>query len=375
MDKRVSLVRCAGYGREEVDSAVREAVSVLGGMDAFIKPGDSVLIKPNMLAAKPPEKAVTTHPEVVRAVVRLVKEAGGVPRIGDSQALGSFKRVAEVSGIAAVAAGEGAELVELGTAVKVKGGGTFRHFEIASGVVGADAVINLPKAKTHGQMLLTLAVKNLFGCIPGRRKAQWHLKSGVDRDAFATMLVELAGIVRPALSIVDAVVGMEGNGPGSGTPKEIGLVAAGASPFVLDMALCEVLGVRPEKLPVLKAAGKAGLLPKDASEIELSGTFKALGEARVKNFKLPSTSSLEWSIPEPVRKLLKEALTTKPRVDRKKCELCMMCKEMCPARAMSAGDGAISIDYRECIRCFCCQEVCPVGAIDVVEGWLLRYLG
>jgi Pyruvate/2-oxoacid:ferredoxin oxidoreductase delta subunit len=133
--------------------------------------------------------------------------------------------------------------------------------------------------------------------------------------------------------------------------------------------------VKAERLPVLKEAGKAGMLPKDAQEIELFGGFKTLSDARVKGFKLPSTSSLEWSIPEPVRKALKEALTTKPRVDKKRCELCMVCKEMCPARAMSRVDGAISIDYRECIRCFCCQEVCPVGAIDVAEGWLLKYLG
>ena len=372
---KISLIKCSSYSPDEVMASVRRAVDLLGGIGNFVSSGARVLIKPNLLAAKAPEKAVTTHPEVVRAAVRLVKEAGGVPRIGDSNAIGAFKRVCEVTGIAAVAREEGAELVELSEVRKVEGTGVFRHFEIAEEVFDADAVINLPKAKTHGQMLLTLAVKNLFGCIPGRRKAQWHFKAGVDRNAFATMLIELHGIVKPALSVVDAVVGMEGNGPGNGTPKPMGFIAAGADAVSLDMALAFVLGVAPEKLPTTKAARAKGVAPDRLRDIEVAGDFASLGEAKVKGFKLPSESSLEWSIPEPVRKLLKESLTTKPRIDKLKCELCLMCHSACPAKAISRKDKELQINYRECIRCFCCQEVCPVGAIDVVEGWLLRFIG
>ena len=372
---QVSLVRCKDYDTGRIHASVVRAVGLIGGVDRFVRTGARVLIKPNMLVAKGPDKAVTTHPEVVRAVVRLVKGAGGLPVIGDSQAMGAFKRVAEASGIAAVAREEGVSLVELSEAVTVQGRGTFKHFEVAREVMQADALINLPKAKTHGQMLLTLAVKNLFGCIPGRRKAQWHFKSGVDRNAFATMLVELCGIVRPALSIVDAVVGMEGNGPGNGTPREIGLIAAGADAFSLDMVLSEILGVPAERLPTTKAAQRLGLAPQTFSDIEFLGDFAGPYEARVPGFKLPSTSSLEWSIPEPLRRLLKESLTTKPNIDKSKCQLCLMCKNACPAEAISEGEAGLSINYRDCIRCFCCQEVCPVGAIEVIEGWLLKYLG
>jgi len=347
----------------------------LGGVEKFVRPGARVLIKANMLAAKPPEKAVTTHPEVVRAVVRLVREAGGNPVIGDSQALGSFSKVAEVSGLAQVAAEEGVKLVELSDVLKVQGTGTFKQFEIAREVMAADALINLPKAKTHGQMLLTLAVKNLFGCIPGRRKAQWHFKAGVDRDAFATMLIELHGLVRPALNVVDAITAMEGNGPGNGTPRDLGLLAVGEDAHSLDMLLSEVLGVPGDRMPTIRAAQKRGLAPKHVSEIDLVGDFAGYQQARVKDFKLPSTSSLEWTIPEPLRKLLKESLTTKPRIDKQKCQLCLMCHTACPVHAINEGKDGLSFDYRQCIRCFCCQEVCPVGAIDVVEGWLLRYLG
>jgi len=375
MKPQIALVKCPDYKSELVTASVMRAASLLGGAESFIRPGARVLIKPNMLAGKAPDKAVTTHPEVVRAAVRLVKSAGGVPVIGDSNAIGSFKKVAEVTGIADVAAEEGASLIELTDTVKVQGKGVFKHFEVAREVMAADSVINLPKAKTHGQMLLTLAVKNLFGCIPGRRKAQWHFKAGVDRDAFATMLVELHGIVKPALNIVDAVVGMEGNGPGNGTPRDMGFIAAGTDAISLDMALSEILGVPADRLPTTRAARKLGLTPGGISDIELLGDFTGIYEARVPGFKLPSTSSVEWTIPEPMRKLLKEALTTKPKVDKLKCQVCLMCKTACPADAISEGSDGLSINYRQCIRCFCCQEVCPVGAIEVAEGWLLKYLG
>jgi len=375
MKPTVSLIKCPSYNSDDIARSVRRAVELVGGMGSYVPSGSRVLIKPNMLAPKAPDKAVTTHPEVVRAVVRLVKEAGGNPVIGDSHAIGRFKRVTGITGIAEVASDEGARLVELADAVEVKGGGTFKHFEIAREVVEADRVINLPKAKTHGQMLLTLAVKNLFGCVPGRRKVQWHFRSGVDRNAFATMLVELHNAVKPSLSIVDAVVGMEGNGPGSGKPREIGLIAAGADAFALDMVLSEIMCVPAGRLPTTRAAMKLGFAPEDITGIVCAGDFSSPAQARVEGFVLPSTSSLEWTIPEPLRKLLKDALTTRPRVDSNACENCLICKSACPAGAISEGRDSVVISYRDCIRCFCCQEMCPIGAIDIVEGWLLRYIG
>ncbi len=370
----VSALQCPSYERNLVDSAIRKAVGLLGGMEKFVRPGERVLIKPNMLAAKAPDKAVTTHPEVVRAVVRMVKDAGGIPFIGDSGAIGSFKKIAEVTGIAEVAQAEGADLIELSEAEDVAGTGTFRHFEISSEALHADAVINLPKLKTHGQMLLTLAVKNLFGCIPGRRKVQWHLNAGVDIGAFAAMLVELHGLIRPRLSIVDAVVSMEGNGPGSGRPRETGFIMAGEDAFAVDFMLCRFLGVEPFRLPTLKAAREKGLFP-ETPEIDLLGDFNAPGYAGIRDFRLPPGTHLEWTIPETVRRFLKDALTTKPRVDKGRCKLCMMCADMCPAKAMKGPGAGIEINYRQCIRCFCCQEICPYGAIDIAEGWLLRFIG
>ncbi len=369
----VSALKCRSYERDIVEGAIRKAVGLLGGMERFVRPGERVLIKPNMLAAKAPEKAVTTHPEVVRAVARLVRDAGGIPSIGDSGAIGSFKKIAELTGIADVAQAEGAALIELSEPEEVTGTGTFRHFEISREVLHADAVINLPKAKTHGQMLLTLAVKNLFGCIPGKRKVQWHLNTGVDKSAFAAMLVELHGLIKPRLSIVDAVVSMDGNGPGSGRPRETGFIMAGEDALAVDYMLCRFLGVEPLKLPTLKAACDKGLFPENPA-INLLGDFSAPEFAGVRDFSLPPGTHLEWTIPETARRFLKDALTTRPRVDKGKCKLCMMCADTCPAKAMKRLDAGIEINYRQCIRCFCCQEICPYGAIDIADGWLLKYL-
>jgi uncharacterized protein (DUF362 family) len=241
----VTIVKCPDYDRERLQAAVREAIELLGGMNAFVKPGDRVLIKPNLLKASPAEHAVVTHPEFIRAVIRLVHEAGARALVGDSPGFGELRRVCEKSGVMDVIEEEGAEIAELDEVVKVNNHGQFHHFEIARAAHEADAVINLPKLKTHGMMTLTGAVKNLFGCVPGRRKVQWHFNAGVNRDAFARMLVELCMLIKPRLTIMDAVVGMEGNGPGSGDPRAIGLVIAGQDPVAVDVVSGSVVGADP----------------------------------------------------------------------------------------------------------------------------------
>ena len=215
----VSIVRCPDYDKERDYTAVRRAVELIGGMTAFVKPGQRVFIKPNLLKSSPPSAAVVTHPEIIRAVIKLVQgsrrnsNGGGQPGVGRSHVASARNR-----GYWASYEEEGALLADTDQAVKVKNNGQFHHFEIAQSVWEADAVINLPKLKTHGMMTITGAVKNLFGCIPGKRKAQWHLNAGVNRAAFARMLVELCSLIKPRLTIIDAVIGMEGNGPGAEIP-------------------------------------------------------------------------------------------------------------------------------------------------------------
>ena len=368
----VSVVRCGEYDRPKTMLAVQDAVGLLGGMGEFVKPGDRVLIKPNLLKARPPEAAVTTHPEVVRAVIRLVQEQGGKALVGDSPGMGDLKKVAERAGILDVVNEEGAQLEDLAEAVQVKNTGRFQHFEIARAAYEADVLINLPKLKTHGMTTLTGAVKNLFGCIPGKRKVQWHFNTGVNHELFMKMLLELYLVLKPRLTIMDAVVGMEGNGPGSGDPRYIGALLAGTDAVSVDTVAAHLLGVNVDKLPLLRAARSQGTGETDLNNILLLGD--PLESFAVEHFRLPPQTHLEWPLPEWARRSLKNAFTTRPVVNRDLCIQCGICQGHCPQGAIEERGKRLEIRYRDCIRCFCCQELCPQGAITVEKGWALKLL-
>ena len=373
MADKVSIARCADYAYPQVLAGVKAALKPLGGIKAFVKKRDRVLIKPNLLTAKHPDKCVTTHPVLVKAVAELVHEAGGIPAIGDSPAVGGLRRVALQAGIAAVAEELGAPLVEFTEVAEVKTDQacTFRRFELARTVLEADVVINLPKVKTHSQTLLTLGVKNNFGCIPGMRKAQWHLKAGVDHAYFAAMLAELCQIVKPALTIADGIIGMEGDGPGNGDPRSLGLIAASANPFALDTTICRIIGVPPEDLLTLQAGRERGFPGTDPKQLEVLG--RQIEDIGVTPFRLPGRFDMQWNLPDFIKRPLKNVLVPKPQVDRELCRSCGVCAEVCPPQAISLdAKGVVRIDFRKCIRCYCCQEVCPEGAVRLQEGWLRR---
>ncbi len=369
---QVSFIRCPDYDPDRTYSRVRNAVDLLGGIHQFVKPGERVLIKPNLLKAKPPEAAVTTHPEIVRAVIRLVQEAGGTALVGDSPGMGGLQKVADKAGILRVIREEHAQLVDLDEALQIKNSGRFQQFEIARAVREADAIINLPKLKTHGMTTLTGAVKNLFGCIPGKRKVQWHFSTGVNRDLFMRMLVELSAALKPRLTVMDAIVGMEGNGPGSGDPRHIGAIMAGRDAVAVDTVCARLVGVDPEKLPLIRAAAEAGIGETNPHRIRVVGD--SMEPCVIRDFRLPPQEHPEWRLPEWARGILKGALTTRPVIDPVQCIQCGICKEHCPQGAIVEAANRLEVRYRDCIRCYCCQEFCPQGAITVGRGWALRLL-
>jgi uncharacterized protein (DUF362 family)/NAD-dependent dihydropyrimidine dehydrogenase PreA subunit len=293
--------------------------------------------------------------------------------VGDSPGIGDLRRVCERSGILAVVEQEGAVLADFDEAVTVKNTGRFQRFEVARTVVEADAIINLPKFKTHGMTILTGAVKNLFGCIPGKRKVQWHFNTGVDHDSFTRMLVELSRLVKPRLTIMDAIIGMEGNGPGSGDPKMIGVVLAGRDPVAVDTVSGRIVGLSANDLPVLRAASAAGIGEADLENIRVLG--EELTRVSIRDFRLPPSEHTEWKIPEWARRTLKEALTTRPVIDNHRCIRCGICLSHCPQKAIADIDHKLVINYRSCILCFCCQEFCPSGSITVGKGWMLNLAG
>ena len=368
----VSIERCTNYEREAVRNALTRLLQPLGGMGAFVRPGERVLLKPNMLSAKAPEKAVTTHPEVLRGVIELVREAGGIPMVGDSPGIGGFRRVAEKSGILRVIEETGAEPVEFAETVEVAGRGLFRRFEIARPYMEADRIINIAKLKTHEIMTMTCAVKNLFGAVVGTGKAAWHLKAGADRTMFARMLLEIYLLRRPDLNIVDAITAMEGNGPGSGDPRHVGLLLGGINPVAVDVIAAEIVGIPNKLLHVERMAEKLRLDGADRARIIAVGT--PLEEARVKGFRLPHISDVQFGLPLFLKNRLRHYLTSRPCAITERCGLCGVCVDACPPRAMAIKGGKLTIDYHSCIRCFCCRELCPDGALDVIEGSLLKYL-
>jgi uncharacterized protein (DUF362 family)/Pyruvate/2-oxoacid:ferredoxin oxidoreductase delta subunit len=302
----------------------------------------------------------------------MVREAGGIPFLGDSPSVGSLMRAAEKAGIKRVADELDCPLVEFDQPILApKGGRKFsKQLEIDRTVLEADVVINLPKWKTHSLTLLTLGVKNLFGCVPGAKKALWHLKAGEDRKVFAQTLVDLYQVIRPSLTILDGIIGMEGNGPNSGHPISLGLILASTDPLSLDQIVCDLLGIPRESLPTNRVAFEEGLA-KDGVEV----VGERVEEVRVPRFRLPTLSEPAWSLPGFLRKALKNALTSKPVFDEELCDNCDQCIEACPPRALERKGRALVFDYGKCIRCFCCQEVCPAGAITIKPGWALRFAG
>ncbi|MDD2320232.1 MAG: DUF362 domain-containing protein [Geobacteraceae bacterium] len=368
----IVLKKTEGYSRDTVDGAIRRLLEPLGGMGAFVKPGERVLLKPNLLSAKPPEAAVTTNPEVLRAVIGMVREVGALPVVGDSPGVGRLRRVAEKSGILQVLEETGTELVEFDEPLQVDGAGFFRRFELARPYLEADRVINLPKLKTHGMMTMTCAVKNLFGAVVGAGKIAWHLRAGEDRDLFARMLLEIYLLRKPDLNIVDAIVAMEGDGPSSGDPRNVGLLIAGVNPVAVDVIAAEILKIPKRLLYVERAAEKMALAGVDRSTIQVSGY--PLDTAQVSDFKLPPLSDVQFGLPRFLARHIRHYFTAYPYPIAEKCRLCGICRDACPPGAMEIRDGSLFIDYQKCIRCFCCRELCPDHALGVREGRLLRIM-
>ena len=369
MKSSVSIVKCQNYDEARVLSALRQAIDLIGGIQTFVKKDSRVLIKPNLLFGKSPEEAVTTHPSIVRGMIQIVREAGGVPSIGDSPSVGSLTWTADKAGIKAVADEMKCPLVEFDKPVLLsKGTGRiFKQLEVEQAVLEADVIINLPKWKTHAQMLLTLGVKNLFGCIPGPRKPLWHLKAGDDRKIFAQILFDIYQVIQPSLTILDGIVGMEGNGPNSGRPIPIGLILASGDSLSLDQIVCDLLGISRESLLTNRVAIEQGM-GKEA--IEVLG--ERVEDVRISSFQFPTLSQIDWGLPGFLSKALKNALTSKPVIDEEVCKSCDRCAEICPPKALARKGEDLVFDYGQCIRCLCCLEVCPEGAISNKQGWALR---
>ena len=376
--EKVAVKKCENYD-QNIFNKVKSAIDLIGGIENYVAPGDRVVLKVNLLMGKKPESAVTTHPEVVRAVANLVKKAGGKAVIADSPG-GPFNnlnlnRAYKLSGFEKIAKEEGIELNHDTTGKKVSfaEGKIKKSFTIANYVKDADLIINLPKLKTHGLTMYTGAVKNLFGTIPGLLKAEYHLN--LEKiNLFSEMLVDLTELIKPELTLMDAVIGMEGDGPSGGNSKKYNYLLASTSPYAVDVAGSYLMGINPQKeVPTISAAKNRGSVA-NISNINLLGD-KLIAKKDTKIPDIEKKSNLiDQKLPESISNLLSYFLRPRPVFNHDKCVGCGDCVESCPAKTIELKDSKAVVDLSDCIRCFCCQELCRYNAVEIKRPLLGKLL-
>ena len=376
----VSIVRCASYDEAEVMAAMQAVLEPVGGLD-WVKKGMKIAVKANLVTFMKPESAATTHPSVLIALVKMLKERGAEVIVGDSP--GGLYNAAFVN---RVYAATGMKLVEAAGAklnrnfgeaqAKFPEAKAAKEFTYTAWLDEADAIIDFCKLKSHGMMSMSAAVKNLFGTIPGTLKPEYHFKYPDERD-FAHMLVDLNEYFKPRLAIADAVVGMEGNGPTAGEPRKIGALMASQSTYKLDLVCAEVIGVTMNDVPTIHAAYERGLCPASCGELSIAGDLE---RAKISDFKnIISHRGLQFQgsgglISKLTGKVIGAAMSSKPSVEKEKCVGCGVCAGVCPAHAIKIRDKLPRIDRKKCIRCFCCQEFCPKGAMIVRRPLIAKML-
>jgi len=376
MEKRVYIAGCTDYNETNVRNAVRSALTAFGGADAFHVRGKRVLLKVNLLSANNPDRAVTTHPEVVSAIAAEFVSAGADVIIADSPGgpytVQTLRRVYAACGMdrAATASGAALNYDTSHRRVSFPEGKYAKEFDIITPVLDADMVVSVAKLKTHGLAYYTGAVKNLFGTIPGLEKASYHSRYP-NKFRFNGVLVDICQFIKPQISFVDGVIGMEGDGPSGGKPKHVGIIGAALNPYALDMAMCDLVSLPISLVPVLTEAIKQKLAPANVSDIEYLGESPVAFRTQFEPAAGGKGGGLGAFIarnilPGKVRERVSMALASWP-VMNAKCIACGKCAEICPRRVISIKDKRAVPDYSGCIRCYCCHEICPVQAIDLVK--------
>ncbi len=377
----VSIVACDAYEPDQAKAALRAVLAPLGGLK-FIKPGDRVVIKANLITFLKPDKAATTHPVLLSALTELLVEQGASVVIGDSPggpfSLPYLKRVYAVTGLTDCE--QAGATLNQNTAIRKVAfpeARVMKEFTYTAYLDDCDYIIDFCKLKTHGMMGLTGGCKNMFGAIPGTDKPEYHYRYPNPTD-FSRMLVDINEYFKPTLTICDGVMAMEGNGPSMGKPRKMGLLAASKSPHQLDLALAALIHMKREDVPTLMAAYERGLIPATVEELSVTEgwekficpDFETIGVKRGILFadKYSSFVGKLWI------KMLQIAVQPRPQVQPDDCIGCGECAKVCPAKAITMVEKKPSIDYKKCIRCFCCQEFCPIGAMKVRRTAISRFL-
>ncbi|MCL7413608.1 MAG: DUF362 domain-containing protein [ANME-2 cluster archaeon] len=366
----VSIVHCDDYAN--VKQAVARSLECIGGLGNIIHPGDRVLLKVNLLSARPPGDAVTTHPSVVSAVIQLVQDTGGIPIVGDGAGMvhpGATAEALEVSGIRKAAEEMGAEIANFDICgyekVDVPNGRQLDTIYVAKPVLDADVIITLPKLKTHELTLFTGAIKNMFGTVPTKIRKQAHALG--KNDIFSQAVVDIFSVCPPALAIMDGVVGMEGAGPSRGNPVKVGMIMASENCVALDMIASMVIGFDPDDIVTTTDAAARGFGPDTPYGIIVHGD--PVDKIRV-NFERPGQAPYA-AVPAFLIRYLGRFYSMKPRIDQDTCQECGACIRNCPASAIEL-PYPVKIDDEKCVLCYTCFELCPHNSISIKRSLLAR---
>lgn len=373
MESKVALSRCEVYDAAQLKAVVADHFEKLDIAPSFFE-GKKVLIKPNLLARRSPEKAVTTHPALVQAVIELLVQYGASVTIAESPAgiytTASLKEDYKASGFLETAEAAGAVFnYDTGvTEIHNENGIACKSFTVLKPIEDADIIIDLCKLKTHSLTKMTCAVKNLFGLIPGTDKVEMHARFS-QSTTFAHMLIDLCEAVlqqKPMISICDAILAMEGEGPGTGDPRKLNAVLTSKSPYALDLACCELVSFG-NSVEMLELEKKRGLCPASTKKLEILGT--PLKELQVSDFAEPKSQNLSRLI-----KLIPPFMKPRPVIDTSVCVGCGMCARSCPAETIVVENKKAHIGRKKCIRCFCCQELCPYKAVSIKRSLIFKWL-
>ncbi len=369
----VSLQQCSSYDKIAIQAALKDLLAPLGGMESLVKPGFKVLIKPNMLTNRAPEKAATTHPAIVEEIARMCVDAGAKVQIGDSPpaVFGRTEEYWKNCGFFDAAKNSGAELLSFEKDQKAPitffSNGKSLTTPIVKSFFMADLVINLAKMKTHNLTRITGAVKNLFGLVPGLIKAGWH-KAFPRPVEFSNFMTDLSHQLPCGLTILDGIIAMDGQGPAGGRPVQASILIASRCPVAVDMAFCHLVQLDHHQVPMLQRCKELNWGPKEIADIEFAGTPPQ--QLQLSDYQVPGLPPIAF-LPDFVINFLSRLVWAGPALLAGKCIKCGKCRQICPVEAISMGEHGIEFDRGKCISCFCCMEVCPVDAIEMKSSPLL----
>ncbi|MDP2857529.1 MAG: DUF362 domain-containing protein [Bacillota bacterium] len=375
---QVSVSRCKSYEAADVEGALDRCLALLGGMDQFARRGETIVLKPNLLAPMPPSRGVTTHPSVMRALALRLRDAGARVVIADSPGspveMPVLSALYRITGMEGVASETGATLGFDSAEVNVSNpdGKFIKTLPLARMMAECDGIINVPKLKTHGFMVLTAGIKNMFGVVPGMRKSEFHFRMP-EREMFGELLVDIALATRPRLTVLDAVSSMQGHGPTHGDLIHTGLLVASADVFALDLVAAHIAGMRASSIYPLKAAIARGLAPATMKDIRLLGET---AEGIAHHFTMPRDVAVfnpfRYFLPRPLADRAADLVRPVPVFDPKVCTGCRTCFRQCPPHAIEMAGTFPQVNLKKCISCFCCQELCPTGAVGVRRRVFVR---